>query len=276
MRLNLRNRQAFTRRTSAFTLIELLVVIAIIAILAAILFPVFAQAREKARQTSCLSNMKQISLAALMYAQDYDERFVGDGPGGNPRWGNYYWMFVTRPYIGGFPANFNRPRAGIFYCPSDPARAPQYLSEDRATNVWPQPAQSWGIDALTTDEDGEVAIGYWCSYSINENVCEISAMAAWEAPAESFLYLEAADSEIEGDELDELYSLPNSIKVPGGGHSGGTNIAYLDGHCKWGRTTFVGDPTNEDSLEDPANWRFPPGDDGGSASRGPWSPSAND
>src|SRR5438105_4652422 len=62
-------------RKSGFTLIELLVVIAIIAILAAILFPVFAQAREKARQTSCLSNNKQYALATLMYVQDYDETF---------------------------------------------------------------------------------------------------------------------------------------------------------------------------------------------------------
>src|SRR5690242_16164129 len=66
-------------RREGFTLIELLVVIAIIAILAAILFPVFAQAREKARQASCTSNIKQVTLAALMYVQDYDETFVDAG-----------------------------------------------------------------------------------------------------------------------------------------------------------------------------------------------------
>src|SRR5689334_16037020 len=66
------------RSTHAFTLIELLVVIAIIAILAAILFPVFAQAREKARAISCVSNLKQMGLAAIMYAQDYDETYPGE------------------------------------------------------------------------------------------------------------------------------------------------------------------------------------------------------
>src|SRR5262252_1239896 len=67
--------QSYRSKRSGFTLIELLVVIAIIAILAAILFPVFAQAREKARAISCLSNVKEIGLGMLMYVQDYDEKY---------------------------------------------------------------------------------------------------------------------------------------------------------------------------------------------------------
>jgi prepilin-type N-terminal cleavage/methylation domain-containing protein len=104
-----------------FTLIELLVVIAIIAILAAILFPVFAQARESARQTTCLSNGKQIGLAMQMYAQDYDERLpiIGSAvePGtlldGAKRNGQPFngWSLVMLPYI--------KSRA-LFRCPSMP------------------------------------------------------------------------------------------------------------------------------------------------------------
>ena len=127
---------------SGFTLIELLVVIAIIAILAAILFPVFAQAREKARQASCLSNMKQMATASLMYTQDYDESFYphrfncdgGDGTGtattvcagyldangnrtneakafDNGSEKRYYWVFLLQPYV----KNYN-----VFKCPSNP------------------------------------------------------------------------------------------------------------------------------------------------------------
>src|SRR5688572_32605433 len=71
------NQRRVHGRRAGFTLIELLVVIAIIAILAAILFPVFAQAREKARQAGCMSNCKQLGLASNMYAQDYDEMLPG-------------------------------------------------------------------------------------------------------------------------------------------------------------------------------------------------------
>jgi len=93
-----------------FTLIELLVVIAIIAILAAILFPVFARAREKARQASCQSNEKQIGLALLMYAQDYDEKFPLNWTGHCGAGPNFYdWMEVTQPYIKNWQ---------VYMCPS--------------------------------------------------------------------------------------------------------------------------------------------------------------
>jgi prepilin-type N-terminal cleavage/methylation domain-containing protein/prepilin-type processing-associated H-X9-DG protein len=101
-----------SRRTNAFTLIELLIVIAIIAILASILFPVFARARENARRSSCQSNLKQIGLGLLQYVQDYDEVLPSTAYGnssGSPE--TYYrWQDAIYPYV---------KSEQIFWCPSD-------------------------------------------------------------------------------------------------------------------------------------------------------------
>jgi prepilin-type N-terminal cleavage/methylation domain-containing protein len=125
-----------------FTLIELLVVIAIIAILAAILFPVFAQAREKARAISCLSNTKQMGTAVLMYAEDFDEGIAPWLNEYNNVGANYYqdmWMWVLQPYIknGVFVNNLTSPpNAGnVFLCPDFSL-------------------QTWGQDSADPDCDG--------------------------------------------------------------------------------------------------------------------------
>src|ERR1043165_8698464 len=96
------------RSRTAFTLIELLVVIAIIAILAAILFPVFAQAREKARAVSCLSNFKQLMLGHLMYSQDYDEIFSGTFRQSVVDGRRVHWGQLIFPYVKNY---------GVFRCP---------------------------------------------------------------------------------------------------------------------------------------------------------------
>src|SRR5687768_1575996 len=108
-----------------FTLIELLVVIAVIAILAAILFPVFAQAREKARQAACASNLKQAGLAVVMYAQDYDETFpfAAFNPPGQPL---ITWYDLVEPYVKSGTAGVFTPAGGgagrkfarFWVCPS--------------------------------------------------------------------------------------------------------------------------------------------------------------
>ncbi|HEX5323412.1 MAG TPA: DUF1559 domain-containing protein [Capsulimonadaceae bacterium] len=121
------------RAQSGFTLIELLVVIAIIAILAAILFPVFAQAREKARQISCASNENQIGLAILQYIQDYDESYP---LGQNVNW-NAGWPTVIQPYMKSI---------NVFFCPDDSTDKP-------AGSWWPANAISESYSANGLEED---------------------------------------------------------------------------------------------------------------------------
>src|SRR5687767_11769376 len=115
-------------RKSGFTLIELLVVIAIIAILAAILFPVFARARENARRSSCQSNLKQIGLGLMQYTQDYDEAYpLRDA-------GHGHWRQLIQPYI---------KSTQLFQCPSNSGNTNQ---SDPAVGEYPRINASYGIN----------------------------------------------------------------------------------------------------------------------------------
>lgn len=280
----------------AFTLIELLVVIAIIAILAAILFPVFAQAKGAAKQTSNVSNLKQLSLAGMMYASDYDDSAPANGGLWNGRTinnGSWYWAFHFATYIKSRPQNWSTAKDGLFVSANAPAANRIFLDESgsnpRVTFAEAQGwTQSWGLTRTTNPANGRIALSYFGTYAINEHLMDESPnMTGWEVPAESFMIMEATDSEIEGDELDELYSRTMNCpaggpiaaeyaRAPMGGHNLGTTIAYLDGHVKWRRTDFgvSGNQcatitrTNPDGTSALAmNLNFPPSTTGGSSVR---------
>ncbi len=138
-------------KKNGFTLIELLVVIAIIAILAAILFPVFAQAREKARSASCLSNLDQIGIGTMMYTQDYDETYPSGWSNTNGA-GNTMWRISEQPYIQKF-GNPSQPynnstwgATSVYSCPDDPT-----------SSVFG--ATSYGYNASQFTSDGAVNEG---------------------------------------------------------------------------------------------------------------------
>ena len=248
---------ATPRPSAAFTLIELLVVIAIIAILAAILFPVFAQAREKARQTSCLSNMKQLALGITMYVQDYDETYpkANFWPAGTG-FGEYYLWSSQRciqPYIK------NR---DLYRCPSDSFStghdAAYYgMSADR-----PPVPITYMANAITPFyqmfgvPNPQGLMPYGTEYG--NGFAGATAMAAVPAPADIYLLVEARkeyyadiygcgewlNNEIDwcyvGADIDEQWVIDFfTLSVPSDPwykawrkHTGSINIAFGDGHVK--------------------------------------------
>ena len=159
-----------SRPERGFTLIELLVVIAIIAILAAILFPVFAQAREKARATSCSSNIRQAGLALMQYTQDYDERYPNGlvNPNGAPSFG-MGWAGQSYAYI---------KNTGLLHCPDDST------------------AQKLGSDNFNY---------YAVSYALNTNVAG-KAIAAFASPASTVALCEVFGATARIDQPDEGFA----------------------------------------------------------------------
>ena len=204
-------------KTKGFTLIELLVVIAIIAILAAILFPVFARAREKARQTSCLNNVKQIDLGILMYAQDYDERLVIASnwnflPIGT---GSMVWYQAVEPYV---------KNAQVFNCPSCP--------DDHSYRSYGWNYQEFG--------EGHSSGGF--------SKFPATKLAAVEFPASTIIIGDSS-----GDwGASGVYLFRRGLTRSARLHNGGGNMAFLDGHVKW--QTYGQLTAREPGVAAP--WRF--------------------
>jgi prepilin-type N-terminal cleavage/methylation domain-containing protein/prepilin-type processing-associated H-X9-DG protein len=158
-----------------FTLIELLVVIAIIAILAAILFPVFAAAREKARQVTCNSNLRQMGLAFAGYTEDYDEAYPPSNWNQTGATGNYTWQYAIDPYIkGGFPAA----QAGLTGSSSSAATVSQHLSIYFCPDFNTSPDSTDGPAALTSPNgvkagNNDANVSADKSYNSNSNYLPI-------------------------------------------------------------------------------------------------------
>lgn len=268
---------------SGFTLIELLVVIAIIAILAAILFPVFAKAREKARQSSCASNMKQIGLALLGYTQDYDEKFppaVSYAPIGTTNqianWGMDYTVnnggtaVIVPSIVGSFIKNRQ-----IFNCPSGPrpvvsaptATPPGVTTDGALAYMYNDLIAARSQAALSgvaqtilaaeatgaTVNPGGVAPGtaklvYGVGHAIHRNATQ-PAVAAPRTQAFSTTAVAPVNIAPAGTQW-EATAFKDTTR-----HSDGGNYLYGDGHVKWSKVTM--NPANGTNAV-PQTIYFPP------------------
>ncbi|MDR3706740.1 MAG: DUF1559 domain-containing protein [Capsulimonadaceae bacterium] len=226
-----------------FTLIELLVVIAIIAILAAILFPVFATAREKARQSSCASNLKQIALAAVQYTQDYDEMFVPARVGPTLTAVLWCWPSALYPYI---------KSANVFKCPSQSISdsvldytyneavpvdfGPAGTNPQRAISQIPFPSNTVEFaDALngdiTKDTNAATNITQTNGTGIIFMVGSTSLQSYFPAGGTAGGSTEESGRSLVGGPGTGAYACDGVIAAVR--HSGGANYAMVDGHVKW-------------------------------------------
>ena len=208
----------FKRGRPAFTLIELLVVIAIIAILAAILFPVFARARENARRSSCQSNLKQIALGMLQYTQDYDEKFAKQNivPATPAQY--LHFGYLVQPYV---------KSKQIFLCPS--AAGSKYslisspsTSSDGQDHIWTITA----ADAAAGVPGGVFEGSYGFNYSVDG-----AAQADVPVPAQTPMFFDSTDISANGGTDPKVFGTVSSSGPRR--HFEGSNFCYVDGHVKF-------------------------------------------